>query len=210
MLADYCLIDLVDEDGRLDRVVMSHVDPGGEEVLRDLRERFPPDFNEAHPASRVLATGQPLVFEDVTRDVLAEASISDEHLEHYLRLEPCSYMVVPLTARGRRLGTLSFGTSVSGRRYGPEELVLARELADRAAVAVDNAVLYQHELEVAQALQRGLLPPALPSVPGIEVAVTYRPAAFDAQGNYAISADVLFRSIGAIVAPNDPPPTKNG
>jgi serine phosphatase RsbU (regulator of sigma subunit) len=89
-----------------------------------------------------------------------------------------------MTARGRTLGAITLSRTGSRPRFDEGDLAVAQALAQRAAVAVDNAVLFQHEIEVAQALQRGLLPPALPSVPGVDVAVAYRPAAEDVGGDF--------------------------
>ena len=83
-----------------------------------------------------------------------------------------SALAVPLQAHGRVVGVLSLVHSVSGRTQGEEELLLARRLADRAAVAIDNARLHHRERERALTLQRSLLPDRLPVVPGL----TRRPA----------------------------------
>jgi PAS domain S-box-containing protein len=140
-LADYCIVDMVD-DGRLRQVVIAHRNPEREQLLRELRERYPPDANEAHPVSGVLATGEPYLVEDARVEALSHAAVDDEHLALYRRLEAMSYIVVPLEARGRMLGTISLGTGESGRRFGDLDLSLARELARRAALAIDNALLF--------------------------------------------------------------------
>ena len=143
VLADYCLIDVLDGDGRLGRVIIRHADEQGRLVLEELRDRFPPTFNERHPASRAVASGEPVLFESVSDDVLVDASLEPEHFALYRQLEPCSYLVVPLVARGRVLGAVSLGTSArSERHYGADDIALARELADRAAVALDNAMVF--------------------------------------------------------------------
>jgi PAS domain S-box-containing protein len=142
-LADYCLVDMLEPDGSMRTVVLAHVDPGREPVLEELRRRYPLVGNEAHPAIRALATGAPVLLTDVDEAALREAALDDEHLELYRRLEPSSYLVVPLVARGRTLGTISLGMGVSGRHFGAADVELAVELADRAAVAVDNARLYE-------------------------------------------------------------------
>ncbi|HYK07050.1 MAG TPA: PAS domain-containing protein [Gaiellaceae bacterium] len=140
-LADYCIVDLVDGD-RLRQVVIRHRNPEREQLLRELRERYPPDANEAHPVSGVLATGEPYLVEDARVEALTHAAVDDEHLALYRRLEALSYIVVPLEARGRMIGTISLGTGESGRRFGELDLSLARELARRAALAIDNALLF--------------------------------------------------------------------
>ena len=87
-----------------------------------------------------------------------------------------SVIVVPLTARGRTHGTLTLVTAESGRIYGDDDLAFATELARRAATAIDTARLYQDRDQVARTLQRSLLPPDLPDVPGVELAAVYHPA----------------------------------
>ena len=140
-LADYCIVDMV-EDGRLRQVVIAHRNPEHEQLLRELRERYPPTANAAHPVSEVLATGEPYLVEDARVEALSHAAVDEEHLALYRRLEAMSYIVVPLEARGRMLGTISLGTGESGRRFGELDLSLARELARRAALAIDNALLF--------------------------------------------------------------------
>ena len=158
VLADYCLIDVLDAEGRLGRVSIHHADEHGKAILEELRERFPPTFNERHPASRAVATADPVLFEDVTDEVLAEASLEPGHLALYQRLKPRSYLVVPLVARGRVLGAVSLGMSArSDRHYGADDVVVARELADRAAVALDNAMLFAASREALAQLETVLV-----------------------------------------------------
>jgi serine phosphatase RsbU (regulator of sigma subunit) len=83
-------------------------------------------------------------------------------------------MIVPLTARGRIAGALTFLAANSGRRYDAADLELAEDLSRLAALAIDNARLYRERSDVARTLQRSLLPPALPDVPGLEAAARYR------------------------------------
>ena len=87
-----------------------------------------------------------------------------------------SAIAVPLRARGRAVGVLSLVHSVSGRTHGDDELLLARQLGDRAAVAIDNARLHERERERALTLQRSLLPQGLPAVAGLDTAARYLPA----------------------------------
>lgn len=142
-IADYCIVDTIGEDeASLRQVVISHRNPEREELLRELRRRYPPEENEAHPVSEVLASGEPLLFEDSRREALAHAAVDEEHLALYHALEAMSYIVVPLQARGRLLGTISLGTGESGRRFGKSDLELAHEIARRAALAIDNARLF--------------------------------------------------------------------
>jgi PAS domain S-box-containing protein len=140
--ADYCIVDLIDDEGPLRQVVITHRDPERELLLRDLRRRYPPDGNEAHPVSQVLGTGEPYLIEDAREHALARAAMDEDHLALYRQLDATSYIVVPLQARGRLLGTISLGTGESRRRFTGGDLALAHELARRAALAIDNALLF--------------------------------------------------------------------
>jgi PAS domain S-box-containing protein len=141
-VADYCIVDLLGEDGGLHEVVISHRDAVGEELLRELRRRYPPAENDAHPVSAVLRSGEPYLVEDATHD-LARAAVDDEHLALYHALDATSYIVVPLEARGRLVGTISLGTGRSRRRFSTTDLGLAHEIARRSALAIDNALLFR-------------------------------------------------------------------
>ena len=142
-IADYCIVDTIgEEEGSLRQVVISHRDPEREALLRELRRRYPPEENDAHPVSEVLATGDPILIPDARGEALAHAAVDGEHLALYQALDAMSYIVVPLQARGRLLGTISLGTGGSGRRFGKSDLQLAHEIARRAALAIDNARLF--------------------------------------------------------------------
>ncbi len=143
-LADYCIVDVIEEEsGSLRQVVISHRDPEREQLLRTLRHRYPPEQNEAHPVTEVLRTGQPYMIEDARDAALTRAAVDEEHLELYRALDATSYIVVPLETRGRLLGTISLGTGESGRRFRPVDLELAREIGRRAALAIENALLFR-------------------------------------------------------------------
>ena len=141
-LADYCIVDALDESGALRQVVISHRDPAREELLREVRRRYPPEQNDAHPVSEVLRSGEPYLVEDARQEALSRTAVDEEHLALYRALDATSYIVVPLEARGRLLGTISLGTGESRRRFGAVDLELAHEIARRAALAIDNALLF--------------------------------------------------------------------
>ena len=92
-------------------------------------------------------------------------------------LEMRSAMLVPLIARGRTIGAMTLVSSQPDRHYDDDDLQLAEELARRAALAIDNARLYRERSHVARTLQQNLLPPRLPTIPGIQIAARYRFAA---------------------------------
>jgi PAS domain S-box-containing protein len=175
-LADWCAVEVVEGDTPT-QVSVAHADPAKVELARRLREEYPTVVDDENPqgAAKVLRTGQPDILYDIRPEQIDAAAVDDEHLELLRSLQLTSSMVVPLIARGRILGTLTFVGAESGKRYTDDDLPLAMDLARRAAVAIDNARLYRERSDVALTLQQSLLPPALPDIPGIEIVARYRP-----------------------------------
>ncbi|HEU4450350.1 MAG TPA: ATP-binding protein [Gaiellaceae bacterium] len=143
LLADLCLLDLLDEDGNLVQLVCTHADPDRLEILLELRRRYGLARGEGHPATRALARGRPVHLEEIGPDDLRRAASEPGQLELYEALGLRSYVVAPVIARGRPLGTVSLGTDVSGRRIRANDALVAQQLANRVAAAVDNALLYR-------------------------------------------------------------------
>jgi serine phosphatase RsbU (regulator of sigma subunit) len=175
--ADWCVVDILTDEGSIERVALSHTDPKKVELGTRLREQYPPNPEDPSGVANVLRTGRSEMIPEITEEMVREALADQpDFLEVILELGLTSSMTVPLIARGRTLGALTFVTSESGRHYEPADLRLAEELATRAALAVDNSRLYQERSYVARTLQQTLLPPRLPAIRGIEVGALYRPA----------------------------------
>ncbi|HEX2281213.1 MAG TPA: ATP-binding protein, partial [Thermomicrobiales bacterium] len=157
-LADYWFADLIQEDGQIRRVAWAHVDPDEQRVFEErLTQYLPMRVHPEHPISRTLETGEPQFIPNVTSSWLERIAFSPDHLQFMRDRNFRSQMTVPLSARDRTLGILTFCfTGVSGRRFAPENLAFARELAERVALAVDNARLYT-EARDAEAKVRRLL-----------------------------------------------------
>ncbi|HEX2729405.1 MAG TPA: GAF domain-containing SpoIIE family protein phosphatase, partial [Rubrobacteraceae bacterium] len=134
-------------------------------------------FGEGDPGStaRVLNTGKSVLIEEVSEVYRRGGDLSGEHLDILRELAPRSIMSVPLLARGRTIGAMTLVSSDPDRRYDEEDLALAENLAYRCALAADNARLYSERSEIARTLQRSLLPPNLPEIPGVEVGAEYLP-----------------------------------
>ena len=141
-LADWCAVDIVQSDGAVHRVAVAHVDPSKVKVALDLNRRYPVVADAPYGVARVLRTGRPELYPKVTDDMLVAVARDAAHLETLRRAGLRSGMCVPMSARGRTLGAIAFGSTRPARRYGAEDLALAEELAQRAALAVDNARLY--------------------------------------------------------------------
>ncbi len=141
-VADWCTVDVIEDDGAVRQLATAHVDPAKVARAKEIRRRFPPDNNAPRGVPHVLRTGQAELVSEITDAMPAEAARSPEHLALLRGIGITSYMCVPMLARGRTLGAITFVTAESGRRYGPGDLALVTDLARRAALAVDNARLY--------------------------------------------------------------------
>jgi signal transduction histidine kinase/ActR/RegA family two-component response regulator len=141
-VADWCVVDMLDGDGRLKRLGTAHVDPAKIEFARTLRERFPEDPDAPGSPAHVLRSGKPAMISGITDAMLVHGARTPEHLEALRTLQLHSYISVPLVANGRALGVMTFVTAESRRVYDDEDLLVAQSVAERAALAVDNARAY--------------------------------------------------------------------
>ena len=171
-VGDWCTVDLI-EDGELRNVVVAHVDPEKVEFGTRMLElyHYPPDAPNGPP--EVVRTGRSELLPEVTEEVLVANARNDDHLAMLRELGMRSVMVVPMISRGRMLGTLTFVSSTRERAFAEDDVLLAEDLARRAAVAIDNARLYSERARIARTLQESLLPPELPTIPGLEIAARY-------------------------------------
>ena len=174
-IADWCAVDLRSTNGGIDRVALAHADPGMVTRLEELARRDPPDHDAPRGVPNVLRTGTPEMYEEIPDALLRDAAVDDEHHRLLGELQLRSAMLVPMIARGRTIGALSFATGPSGRRFDRHDLELAKELARRCASAIDNARLYRERAYIARTLQQSLLPIELPDIPGVEAAARFRP-----------------------------------
>jgi PAS domain S-box-containing protein len=149
-IADWARVDIV-EDGKLRTLAVEHVDERKIELALELSRRYPEDPEAAQGPPLVLRTGESELIAEISEERLSELAVDDLHLGLVRELGFQSYMGVPLVARGRTLGVISFVVAESGRRYGPADLALAEELARRASTAIENAQLYREAEERAQA-----------------------------------------------------------
>ena len=144
-LADWCFVDWVAADGSFERIAVAHADPTKAELARELQRHYLPLPDAPHGVSKVARTGVAELATHIGDDVLVAVARDRRHLEMLREVGMSSYMCVPLRARGRSLGTITFIASEFRLPYTPEDLRLADDLASRAALAVDNAMLYEAE-----------------------------------------------------------------
>ena len=171
-VADVCLVHLL-EEGELRLVVASHTRPERGELLADVaggsvRHRRP------QLIGRAAVLGETVVLDSIPDELLVRVADDDRQLGVLRSLELRSGIVVPLRVQDRILGTLALvADSSSDRHFGPEDRAFVEDIASRAAVAIENSRSHQARTEVARTLQRSLLPPHLPHIPGLELAQRY-------------------------------------
>jgi PAS domain S-box-containing protein len=176
-LADWCAVQLAAGDGRpFQHVAVAHVDPDKVRWARELQDRYPPDPDSPTGAPAVIRTGRSELYPVIDRALLEAAALDAEQIELVRELQMHTVMVVPLTARGRTLGAMTFVWAESGRQYSTRELELAEEVGRRAGIALDHARLFAREHATAAILQRALLPATLPELSGYELVVRYVPS----------------------------------
>ena len=141
--ADWCMAHMIEDDRTIRRVALAFADPSKQHLAEEMQRHYMLDPNAPISYPKVLRTGESDLVSDVRDEDLWMVARDARHLELLRGLGLRSSMSVPLNARGRTLGTLTFGTTSSGRRYTAADLALAEELARRAALAVDNARLYR-------------------------------------------------------------------
>ncbi len=178
---DFCAIDVIEgDDIRRAAVRVAGADAG--EMEAGLASRTPVLQKEMASAATA-GRQEPRFFERVSEDVLREVSEDEADFDLLTKLDVRSAVAIELRARGRPTGLLSIGVRGSGRRFRRADAQFVGVLAGRVALALDNAGLFsdlerseRERAEIAETLQRGLLPPPLAHIPGWAVAAMYRPA----------------------------------
>jgi serine phosphatase RsbU (regulator of sigma subunit) len=183
-LCDWCTVNMIEFDGTITRATVAHVDPAKERLIVELHDSHPHDPSATTGVPRVLRTGEPELYSRIDSKLLERTANNPDYLRIVNELGMFSCMIVPLKAHGETLGAATLVSSETERVYEPADLEIAGELARRAALQLYNARLFQTVDEsrakfsnMARILQRSLLPPELPSMPGLDVAALYRPAA---------------------------------
>ncbi len=179
--ADWCAVDLFDEDGDREPVAVAHVDPARLELARALRA-----YDASHPVrdrglGLVQRTGEPMLYNDISDALLTDAAVDDEHLRLLRGVGIRAALIVPMSVRGRTIGALTFVSAESDRTFDDSDVEFAGQIAERAAFAVENARLYSERSEIARTLQNSLLPEALPDLRDWEIAALYRPAGHESE-----------------------------
>lgn len=174
-LADCCTVHLPADDGTLPMIAVAHRDPQRAEQLQGLMSEYPLRLEEEGHLQGVLRDGEPIISADL--EAVIAAGARDDRQSRMLRdLGLGSVMVLPLTAGPTVIGTLNFANHADRRSFDDFDRRIGERIAERVAVALDNARIATERSEIAETLQRGLQPPPIPRIPGWSVAALYRPA----------------------------------
>jgi PAS domain S-box-containing protein len=190
-LGDWCSIHFQPEPGAPYDVVVAHADPAKVRWAEALSQQFPYDPSGAHGIPLAIRTGRTEFVERVTATVVDEALERGPYDREEMRsvldtLGLTSVITVPLVTSRGVIGAMQFVTAESGRIYESDDVALAEVAASRIADALDNMWLRSQHRHISATLQRALLPPRLPEIPGVEVLVRYWPAgaAVEAGGDF--------------------------
>lgn len=172
-MADSCSVYLLDDNGlRVAEVV--HVDQAAEDLMRSIAAEGR-GYTEDPSLLSVAETGRVLYTRSLRPEAWEGVATAPAHLDQLRTLDVRSGVCVPLRSQDRILGVLATTlTSSAQRLYADADVDLIQDIADRAAVAIDNANAHRIRTEVARTLQDSLLPPLIPATPGLDVAVRYR------------------------------------
>ncbi|HVX61072.1 MAG TPA: PAS domain S-box protein [Pirellulales bacterium] len=140
--ADWCAVDVVEADGSLRRLAVVHADPEKVKLAHELNQRYPPDPASPHGAFKVVRTGQSDRTEEITEEMILHGARDERHLQILRELGLKSHLCVPLKGRTRLLGVITFVSAESDRRYSQTDQEFAEELGRRAAIALENSLLY--------------------------------------------------------------------
>src|SRR5690606_30826784 len=152
-LADWCSVDLMDESGKLRQLMVAHTDEGKEELVSRFRESRMGELDENSLWMIALRTEQTQVIPEITQEMIDAANPDAEARAILEQLNLCAVMLVPLVVQGRPLGVIGFGNSDSGRSFRTEDVRVGEALAQRAAMAIENARLYREAHDERERLQ---------------------------------------------------------
>jgi hypothetical protein len=172
-LATMCTVDLLGDDGTVTDTVTVSEQPDLARGFDELRERYPLDMGGEGSVVLAIRTREPVV-SDLTR-ALSPGQIESEIRELLRSNGFRSLVTIPLVARGRLLGALSFFYLYDARRHDAEEIALMGALGERAATALYNANMYVARTQLARTLQRSLLPETLPALERVVLSSAYHP-----------------------------------
>jgi signal transduction histidine kinase/integral membrane sensor domain MASE1/CheY-like chemotaxis protein len=142
-LADCCIIDVLNAEGKAERVAAAHILAEKEQVLLQLKQKYIPDENSFQPAARVIRSGKPELLPEITDEIISKHTKDASHFQIIKQLGIHSHIAVPMISGTTTIGAINLGLVISQRKYTEEDLLLAQEFAKHASLAVQNSRLFQ-------------------------------------------------------------------
>jgi PAS domain S-box-containing protein len=172
-LAETCVVALGESPDAIRRVAAAARDPSVERTLLELQLRYPLDEEPIDALTETLRSGRALVIDPIGDEFIEARALDERHGDLIRRLGTHVGVIVPLRARGVVRGVIALGFCSLPEHERPELVRLCGDVGRRAAFALETARLHDERAAVARTLQRALMPPALPDVPGVELAARY-------------------------------------
>lgn len=154
VMADWCAVDVLNTNGEVQRLAAYHTDPNKLALVHEIEARYPEDRNAQHGVRNVMRTGSPEWLPEIPDELLVTVTRDAQHLELVRSLGLRSYVAVPLQGRERILGALTLVFAESERRYSADDARFIEQLAQRAGLAIDNAILFREQVSAREALER--------------------------------------------------------
>ena len=142
-LGDWCAVDML-RDGKLERLAVVHRDPERLNMVLALTRDRPPRLDAPMGSGKVIRTGRPELITEIPEEVLvASAEGNVQLIQAIQKLDLHSLLGVPLMSEGKAIGAIVCVMAESGRRFTEQDLQVAEDLAARASLAIENALLYE-------------------------------------------------------------------
>ena len=172
--ADCCTVNLPAQEGLIEHAAIA-AEPDLRDELAALRRQYPIRLEDDGGIAHVMRTGKAQLI-GLPEGTIERDPSDERHQERMGPLRLSSGLLVPMTSGQRTIGVLAFGILEGTGRFHEGDLQLAVEIGRRTGTAVEHVRLAEERAEVATVLQEGLMPRALPHMPGWETAAVYQPA----------------------------------
>jgi signal transduction histidine kinase len=201
----WCIVDVVADDSagaEIRRLAVLHSDPRKQELARELHAKYPPRADDFIGAPCVIRSGRSEMVFAVPDEALAAQARDAEHLALLRALGVESYVIAPMVARGHVLGAITFVAAERGRRFGDIDVLMAEDLARRAAMAVDNARHHREALAAREAALAAEHESTLRAgrLQALSAALSMASTERDVASSVVADAPQVFGAVGVLVA----------
>jgi serine phosphatase RsbU (regulator of sigma subunit) len=185
-LGDVAMVDMLSPEGTIERVAAQSGESEVAELFGKLRKNAPIDPQGPHPVAEVIRTGRTKYLDQLSDEEIDRITTRESERELLRRYRFKSCVVLPLGARGSVLGALTLWIMRPAKAFDETARRTAKRLADRAALALDNARLHEQQRHIATVLQHSLLPRSLPEIKGFEASSRFLAAgeAYEVGGDF--------------------------